>query len=347
MTQAGPGVCLLSRGGHRLARHGPQGPPGPAPSPLETTKGRSHACPGSPVCSGSPGGGLRGAPNLRGAEAPPPAPPPAPPHPHKGRGFRPLTLLDELLRLLPDARVAQKPPLALLADLTLQVVLFRDLQRQKTALLREEGSTPAGASSVRPRGSVPRRAPRGPGLHSEAWDPGRWRPGCSGCGEPCPRAQPWGHVDLGQRGRRGWLPSQTERRPGCAPQEGRYGPCCAGHHACPFTPFKTGWLRGGTSSRAGTEGGGRAGLPGGGSAAPESARAEGQGRAWPPAETAPSPVSLREPAPPAREPWETRTLARSPFPDGALSASGPARVCSVQGMRSGPGPWLGRGAVYT
>lgn len=40
-----------------------------------------------------------------------------------------LTLLDELLRLLPDAGVSQKPPLPLLADLTLQVMLFWDLQQ--------------------------------------------------------------------------------------------------------------------------------------------------------------------------------------------------------------------------
>lgn len=39
----------------------------------------------------------------------------------------PLTLLDDLLRLLPDAGVAQEPPLSLLADLALQVVLFWDL----------------------------------------------------------------------------------------------------------------------------------------------------------------------------------------------------------------------------
>lgn len=43
----------------------------------------------------------------------------------------PLTLLDELLRLLPDTGVPQKPPLPLLADLTLQVMLFRNLQQKK------------------------------------------------------------------------------------------------------------------------------------------------------------------------------------------------------------------------
>ena len=38
-----------------------------------------------------------------------------------------LTLLDDLLGLLSDSSVPQEPPLTLLADLTLQVMLFRDL----------------------------------------------------------------------------------------------------------------------------------------------------------------------------------------------------------------------------
>lgn len=40
---------------------------------------------------------------------------------------RVLTFLDDLLRLLPDTGVAEKPPLSLLADLALQVVLFWNL----------------------------------------------------------------------------------------------------------------------------------------------------------------------------------------------------------------------------
>ena len=38
-----------------------------------------------------------------------------------------LTLLDDLLGLLPDSGITQEPPLSLLADLALQVVLFWDL----------------------------------------------------------------------------------------------------------------------------------------------------------------------------------------------------------------------------
>lgn len=43
----------------------------------------------------------------------------------RGRGK--LTLLDDLLGLLPDPSVAQEPPLPLLADLALQVMFFWDL----------------------------------------------------------------------------------------------------------------------------------------------------------------------------------------------------------------------------
>lgn len=38
-----------------------------------------------------------------------------------------LTLLDDLLGLLPDTSIAQKPPLSLLANLALQVMFFWDL----------------------------------------------------------------------------------------------------------------------------------------------------------------------------------------------------------------------------
>lgn len=69
------------------------------------------------------------------------------PRPHQGKWGpahcprwplgTPLTLLDELLRLLPDTGVPQKPPLPLLADLTLQVMLFRNLQQLKKRKLRQ------------------------------------------------------------------------------------------------------------------------------------------------------------------------------------------------------------------
>lgn len=47
--------------------------------------------------------------------------------PPQGGGHCVLTLLDDLLGLLSDSSVPQEPPLTFLADLTLQVMLFRDL----------------------------------------------------------------------------------------------------------------------------------------------------------------------------------------------------------------------------
>lgn len=99
---------------------------GLAPSPLETSNQRPGLWerPRAPETGASAGGNPAGR-WPRPAPGPAQAPPRAPPRP------RALTPLDELLRLLPDARVAQKTPLALLADLALQVVFFWDLQQQK------------------------------------------------------------------------------------------------------------------------------------------------------------------------------------------------------------------------
>lgn len=47
--------------------------------------------------------------------------------PQRGHRGTSLTLLDDLLGLLPDTSVAQEPPLPLLANLALQVMLFWDL----------------------------------------------------------------------------------------------------------------------------------------------------------------------------------------------------------------------------
>lgn len=100
-----------------------------------------------------------------------------------------LTPLDELLRLPPHAAVAQKPPLALLADLTLQVVLLRDLQEQHPPS-NTDGPTrprshaeagPAPQPLARPRlllwleATEERDRSRAPGTPREAAGPrGRW-----------------------------------------------------------------------------------------------------------------------------------------------------------------------------
>lgn len=54
-----------------------------------------------------------------------------------------LTLLNDLLGLLPDPGVAQEPPLPLFADLALQVVLLRDLSiHQRVHNMKQEIRTP-------------------------------------------------------------------------------------------------------------------------------------------------------------------------------------------------------------
>lgn len=91
-----------------------------------------------------------------------------------GRPAPPLTLLDEPPRLPPDAGVAQEPPLALLQDLALQVVLLRDLQGQTRP--RDPVTRRCGGGSPSPGGPLRtrRRLPSAGFGGSEAKDP--WSP---------------------------------------------------------------------------------------------------------------------------------------------------------------------------